>query len=275
MAAPLSIPGAGEGDDEGDNTVSCAVATAKMVTTKNIEIFKQTDSAIIGIRNSTAHKLYILKFLLMMILFKLKWLIQPIPLALFSEKYLPSVKTKKQKGNSIKNRQKKGREEEKKTPSVLLLSQPVFSKDCPLSAPKQDMESSLNCSWPRPHAVMLTAQSYSRTLARFLSSNSPRVTFNDLRLKKNVEGEDKPCQVLKKTKREKMREVPSRAAEMGKENAAPSGGHGTGAKSCAGSGKSCAEAQNAAAANTASTKALITLTCAICEGEILLRFQGL
>nr|GMC82035.1 hypothetical protein Iba_chr04bCG9610 [Ipomoea batatas] len=81
--------------------------------------------------------------------------------------------------------------------------------------------------------------------------------------------------VLKKTKREKMREVPSRAAEMGKENAAPSGGHGTGAKSCAGSGKSCAEAQNAAAANTASTKALITLTCAICEGKILLRFQGL
>nr|GMC79398.1 hypothetical protein Iba_chr04aCG10450 [Ipomoea batatas] len=79
-------------------------------------------------------------------------------------------------------------------------------------------------------------------------------------------------EVLKKTKREKMREVPSRAAEMGKENAAPSGGHGTGAKSCAGSGKSCAEAQNAAAA---STKALITLTCAICEGQILLRFQGL
>nr|GLL24599.1 hypothetical protein Itr_chr04CG10710 [Ipomoea trifida] len=54
MPAPLSIPvGAGEGDDEGDNTESCAVATAKIMTTKNIGIFKETDSAIFGIWNTT------------------------------------------------------------------------------------------------------------------------------------------------------------------------------------------------------------------------------
>nr|GMC84335.1 hypothetical protein Iba_chr04cCG10630 [Ipomoea batatas] len=49
MAAPLSIPGVGEG--EGDKPVSCAEATAK-ITTKNIEIFKQTECAMIGIWRS-------------------------------------------------------------------------------------------------------------------------------------------------------------------------------------------------------------------------------
>nr|GMC82033.1 hypothetical protein Iba_chr04bCG9590 [Ipomoea batatas] len=52
MAAPLSIPGVGEGEGEGDKPVSCAAAATAKITTKNIEIFKETECAMIGIWRS-------------------------------------------------------------------------------------------------------------------------------------------------------------------------------------------------------------------------------